>query len=47
MFQSVRLYDAGANLLKGELMHGGAVLDCCFHDDTSGFSACADHLVRR
>ncbi|XP_078435356.1 mitotic checkpoint protein BUB3.1-like [Wolffia australiana] len=45
--KKVRLYDASANSLKGEFMHGGPVLDCCFHDDTSGFSACADHLVRR
>lgn len=46
-YQSVRLYDASANALRGEFMHGGAVLDCCFHDDSSGFSACADHTVRR
>lgn len=45
--QSVRLYDASANVLKGEFMHGGPVLDCCFHDDSSGFSASADHTVRR
>ncbi|KAL0412623.1 UNVERIFIED_CONTAM: Mitotic checkpoint protein BUB3.2 [Sesamum radiatum] len=45
--KSVRLYDASANALRGEFMHGGPVLDCCFHDDSSGFSACADHTVRR
>lgn len=45
--KSVRLYDASANTLRGEFMHGGAVLDCCFHDDSSGFSASADHTVRR
>uniref|UniRef100_A0A1D1Z8A6 Mitotic checkpoint protein BUB3 n=1 Tax=Anthurium amnicola TaxID=1678845 RepID=A0A1D1Z8A6_9ARAE len=45
--KSVRLYDASANVLKGEFMHNGPVLDCCFHDDTSGFSASADHMVRR
>ncbi|CAA3024531.1 mitotic checkpoint [Olea europaea subsp. europaea] len=45
--KSVRLYDASANALRGEFMHGGAVLDCCFHDDSSGFTACADHTVRR
>ncbi|KAG8364198.1 hypothetical protein BUALT_Bualt19G0103400 [Buddleja alternifolia] len=45
--KSVRLYDASADALRGEFMHGGAVLDCCFHDDTSGFSASADHTVRR
>ncbi|KAJ9175165.1 hypothetical protein P3X46_013744 [Hevea brasiliensis] len=44
---SVRLYDAGANALRGEFMHGGPVLDCCFHDDSSGFSASADNTVRR
>ena len=45
--QSVRLYDASANALRGEFMHGGPVLDCCFHDDSSGFSAGADNTVRR
>lgn len=43
----MRLYDASANVLRGEFMHGGPVLDCCFHDDSSGFSASADHTVRR
>ena len=43
----MRLYDASANLLRGEFMHGGPVLDCCFHDDSSGFSASADNTVRR
>ncbi|CAN1302534.1 Mitotic checkpoint protein BUB3.2 [Linum perenne] len=45
--KTVRLYDASANLLLGEFLHGGAVLDCCFHDESSGFSASADNLVRR
>ncbi|KAE8008090.1 hypothetical protein FH972_004637 [Carpinus fangiana] len=45
--KSVRLYDASANALRGEFMHGGPVLDCCFHDDSSGFSASADNTVRR
>ncbi|KAG9144843.1 hypothetical protein Leryth_018971 [Lithospermum erythrorhizon] len=45
--KSVRLYDASANALRGEFMHGGAVLDCCFHDDASGFTASADHTVTR
>ncbi|KAG6762609.1 hypothetical protein POTOM_033122 [Populus tomentosa] len=45
--KTVRLYDAGTNVLRGEFMHGGAVLDCCFHDDSSGFSASADNTVRR
>ncbi|KAK7842910.1 mitotic checkpoint protein bub3.1 [Quercus suber] len=45
--KSVRLYDASANALRGEFMHGGPVLDCCFHDDSSGFSAGADNTVRR
>nr|KAJ0206403.1 hypothetical protein LSAT_V11C500280580 [Lactuca sativa] len=43
----VRLYDASANVLREEFLHGGAVLDCCFHDDTSGFSASADNTVTR
>lgn len=43
----MRLYDASANSLRGEFMHGGPVLDCCFHDDSSGFSASADNTVRR
>ncbi|PUZ40527.1 hypothetical protein GQ55_9G431100 [Panicum hallii var. hallii] len=45
--KTVRLYDADTNVLKGEFVHPGAVLDCCFHDDSSGFSAGADHTVRR
>ncbi|KAJ4881926.1 Mitotic checkpoint protein BUB3.2 [Raphanus sativus] len=45
--KSVRLYDANADSMRGEFKHGGAVLDCCFHDESSGFSACADHKVRR
>ena len=45
--QSVRLYDASANVLRGEFMHAGPVLDCCFHDDSSGFSVAADNTVRR
>ncbi|KAL8166557.1 hypothetical protein V2J09_008056 [Rumex salicifolius] len=45
--KSVRLYDAIANVLKGEFKHGDAVLDCCFHDDSSGFSASSDNYVRR
>ncbi|CAH1412509.1 unnamed protein product [Lactuca virosa] len=45
--QRVRLYDASANVFRGEFLHGGAVLDCCFHDDTSGFSASADNTVTR
>ncbi|KMZ74498.1 putative Mitotic checkpoint protein bub3 [Zostera marina] len=45
--KTVRLYDARENVLKGEFFHSAAVLDCCFHDDSSGFSAGADHTVRR
>jgi len=45
--QSVRLYDASANVLRGEFRHAGPVLDCCFHDDSSGFSVAADNTVRR
>ncbi|KAL8490055.1 hypothetical protein ACS0TY_025808 [Phlomoides rotata] len=37
----------GVNALRVEFVLGGAVLDCCFYDDTLGFSACADHTVRR
>ncbi|GJW40399.1 vesicle-associated membrane protein 711 [Tanacetum coccineum] len=36
-----------ANVLRGEFLHGGPVLDCCFHDDTSGFSDSGDNIVRR
>ncbi|KAE8725637.1 Mitotic checkpoint protein BUB3.2 [Hibiscus syriacus] len=43
----VRLYDASADSLRGEFLHGGPVLDCCFHDDSSGFSASDDNTVRR
>ncbi|KAF5206698.1 Mitotic checkpoint protein BUB3.2 [Thalictrum thalictroides] len=45
--KSVRLYDATSNVMMGEFLHGGPVLDCCFHDDSSGFSASADNSVRR
>jgi len=45
--KTVRLYDATADVLRGEFLHGGPVLDCCFHDDSSGFSASADNTVRR
>ncbi|CAL1379442.1 unnamed protein product [Linum trigynum] len=34
--KSVRLYDVSANVLRGEFFHGGVVLDCCIHDDSSG-----------
>lgn len=43
----VRLYDASANVLKGQFAHRAPVLDCCFHDDSSGFTASADHTVYR
>lgn len=43
----MRLYDASANILKGEFAHRKPVLDCCFHDDSSGFSASADRNVCR
>ncbi|KAL0853613.1 hypothetical protein Bca101_058765 [Brassica carinata] len=45
--KSVRLYDASADSMRGEFKHGVAVLDFCFHDESSGFSACSDHKVRR
>ncbi|CAH2036286.1 unnamed protein product [Thlaspi arvense] len=45
--KSVRLYDANADSLRGEFKHGGPVLDCCFHDESSGFSVCGDNKVRR
>ncbi|KAI3958946.1 hypothetical protein MKX01_023622 [Papaver californicum] len=45
--KSVRLYDAGENVLRGVFSHGSAILDCCFHDDSSGFTAGLDHTVRR
>ena len=34
----MRLYDASVNSLKGQFVHGGPVLDCCFHDDALGLS---------
>ncbi|KAL2649628.1 hypothetical protein R1flu_017756 [Riccia fluitans] len=43
----VRLYDASSNVLKGSFAQRGPVLDCCFHDDASGFTAGADRTVRR
>ncbi|CAL9214986.1 unnamed protein product [Arabidopsis halleri] len=47
MDKRVRLYDVSTNSLKGEFLHGGAVLDSCFHDEFSGFSVGADNKVRR
>lgn len=47
VLQKVRLYDASADVVKGQFAHRGPVLDCCFHDDSSGFSASADRIVRR
>ncbi|KAL5706828.1 hypothetical protein ACHQM5_024946 [Ranunculus cassubicifolius] len=44
---SVRLYDANTNVMRGKIMQGSAVLDCCFYDDQSGFTACLDTTVRR
>lgn len=41
------MYDVNANVLRGEHVHGAAVLDCCFHDDSSGFTAGLDATVRR
>ncbi|XP_073392795.1 mitotic checkpoint protein BUB3.1 isoform X5 [Physcomitrium patens] len=43
----VRLYDASANVLMGQFSHRAPVLDCCFHDDSSCFTASADHSVCR
>ncbi|XP_047257462.1 mitotic checkpoint protein BUB3.1 [Capsicum annuum] len=45
--EMVRLYDVSANAMKEEFMHGGPVLDCCFYDASSGFSASTDNTVRR
>mgnify|MGYP006889213693 FL=1 len=45
--QNVRLYDASANVLKGQYGHPKAVFDCCFHDDNSGFSVGVDAIVKR
>ncbi|KAL4350536.1 hypothetical protein AHAS_Ahas10G0151800 [Arachis hypogaea] len=44
--KSVCLYDASANVLKAEFMHGGPVLICCFHDDSSDFSATGGSTCR-
>jgi len=45
----LRLFDAAANILRGEFLNQGPVLDCCFHDDSSGYSATAsaDNTVSR
>ncbi|CAI5978984.1 unnamed protein product [Closterium sp. NIES-64] len=45
--QNLRLYDAGANTLRGTFPRRGPVLDCCFHDDSSGFAGSADQSVVR
>lgn len=45
--QKLRLYDAATYALKAEFECQGPVLDCCFHDDSSGYSAGADHSLSR
>uniref|UniRef100_A0A0E0LMU7 Uncharacterized protein n=1 Tax=Oryza punctata TaxID=4537 RepID=A0A0E0LMU7_ORYPU len=45
--KTARLYDAEANVPRGVFIHAAYVLGCCFHDDSSGFSASADNTVRR
>uniref|UniRef100_A0A0D9X102 Anaphase-promoting complex subunit 4 WD40 domain-containing protein n=1 Tax=Leersia perrieri TaxID=77586 RepID=A0A0D9X102_9ORYZ len=45
--KTVRLYDPEANAPRWVFMHAAPVLDCCFHDDFSGFSASGDNTVRR
>jgi len=45
--QKLRLYDVAVYALKAEFECQGPVLDCCFHDDSSGYSACADHSLSR
>ncbi|CAI5495069.1 unnamed protein product [Closterium sp. Naga37s-1] len=44
---NLRLYDAGANTLRGTFPRRGPVLDCCFHDDSSGFAGSVDQSVVR
>uniref|UniRef100_A0A7I4FTL3 Uncharacterized protein n=1 Tax=Physcomitrium patens TaxID=3218 RepID=A0A7I4FTL3_PHYPA len=43
----LRLYDVAANVLKAEFGSQGPVLDCCFCDDSSGYSAGADQTLYR
>lgn len=35
--QKLRLYDVASHTLKAEIEFEGPLLDCCFHDDSSGY----------
>lgn len=43
----LRLYDVSACVVRAEFSSKGPVLDCCFHNDSSGYSAGADHILCR
>ncbi|KAG0606938.1 hypothetical protein M758_9G180500 [Ceratodon purpureus] len=43
----LRLYDIASHTMKAEFQCQGPVLDGCFHDDGSGYSACADSNLTR
>jgi hypothetical protein len=45
--QKLRLYDVASHTVKAEFECLGPVFDGCFHDDASGYSACADHSLSR
>jgi cell cycle arrest protein BUB3 len=44
--QSVRLYDAQQNQLRARFDGASPVLDCCFSDDSKGFSGGLDRAVK-
>lgn len=46
---TMRLYDVTANSLRGQFggKNKGAMLDCCFHDDSSGFCGGLEKNVTR
>lgn len=43
----LRLYDVASHTVKAVFEYPGPVFDGCFHDDTSGYSACADNSLSR
>lgn len=44
--ESVRLYDIQANSLRTKYKHDGAVLDCCFVDQTHTYSGGLDNTLK-
>ncbi|XP_057448163.1 mitotic checkpoint protein BUB3.3 [Lotus japonicus] len=44
---NLRLYDVDASVLRLEASSEAALLDCCFQDDSTAFTAASDGCIRR